>query len=356
MLKGKLNFVKSVTAKGRRYEYFDTGAKKASGQPILKRLPARSDPAFGDTYAALLGGRTKRANSAAVMTLPQLIEAYERSAQFRGLAAATREAYGIYLRLLSAQLGAAPAHGIERRDLEHLREKIWDGRHLSPARRAKVPPERLWPGAANGMIRTARALFKWARDREYITGDPCKGIELFDSQDYQPWPAGLLRAGLASEDPDIRLPIALLYFTAQRIGDVCSMRWSDIRDGAIHVRQQKTGKELEIRLHRELAAMLAATPRTSLTVIADSKGRPLRTDPVRERLQAFAAAHWTEGKVVPHGLRKNAVIALLEAGCSIAETAAVSGQSLRMVEHYAKARGNRFLASAAILKMERSKR
>jgi hypothetical protein len=51
-------------------------------------------------------------------------------------------------------------------------------------------------------------------------------------------------------------------------------------------------------------------------------------------------------------LRKNAVNALLEVGCSVPETAAISGQSLRVVEHYAKERNQRKLASAAILRWE----
>jgi hypothetical protein len=41
-------------------------------------------------------------------------------------------------------------------------------------------------------------------------------------------------------------------------------------------------------------------------------------------------------KVVPHGLRKNAVNTLLEVGCTVAEVSSITGQSLQMVEHYAK--------------------
>lgn len=40
-------------------------------------------------------------------------------------------------------------------------------------------------------------------------------------------------------------------------------------------------------------------------------------------------------KTVPHGLRKNAVNALLEAGCTIAEVSAITGQTHQVVEHYA---------------------
>jgi len=41
-------------------------------------------------------------------------------------------------------------------------------------------------------------------------------------------------------------------------------------------------------------------------------------------------------RFVFHGLRKSAVVFLLEAGCSDAETASITGQSRRIVEHYAK--------------------
>lgn len=40
-------------------------------------------------------------------------------------------------------------------------------------------------------------------------------------------------------------------------------------------------------------------------------------------------------RLVFHGLRKSAVVFLLEAGCADAEVAAITGQSREMVEHYA---------------------
>jgi len=56
--------------------------------------------------------------------------------------------------------------------------------------------------------------------------------------------------------------------------------------------------------------------------------------------------------VVPHGLRKNGVIALLEAGCSVPEVAAISRQSLQVVEYYGKRRDQNKLGDAAILRWE----
>ena len=332
----KLPYVKLVTAKGKRYAYFDTGTKTPAGKPILRRLPEIGAPGFGDAYAACLAGRTRRANVASVLTVPALIDLYERSPEFRRLAASTRRTYGYYLGVIGEQRNIAPAGEVERRDVLRMRAKMADR-----------------TGAANGMIRTMRALYRWARDNEHVANDPCGGVQLFDSKDYEPWPEALVDQALASPDRAIRLPVALLYYTAQRIGDVCKMRWSDARDDYVAVKQEKTKKDMDILLHAALRAELDASAKTSLTILADSIGRPLKVDTLRDRLQAWAADRGC--KVVPHGLRKNAVNALLEAGCTVAETAAVSGQSLQMIEHYAKRRSGRKLSTAAIHKLERAK-
>ena len=43
---------------------------------------------------------------------------------------------------------------------------------------------------------------------------------------------------------------------------------------------------------------------------------------------------------------------LLEAGCTTAEVQAITGQSMQMVEHYAKQVNQKKLAASAILKWE----
>ena len=55
-----------------------------------------------------------------------------------------------------------------------------------------------------------------------------------------------------------------------------------------------------------------------------------------------------------HGLRKSPVVFLLEAGCTDAEVAAVTGQSRQMVEHYSRQVNQRKLAARAILKWEKA--
>jgi integrase len=129
-------------------------------------------------------------------------------------------------------------------------------------------------------------------------------------------------------------------------------RWADIRDGALHYTQQKTRTQMEVRLHRDLLAELARTPKRGITIIVPTTTGEAMTDQViRRELKAFAAKQG-HPDLVPHGLRKNAVNALLEAGCTVAEVQAITGQSFKMVEHYARRVHRRTLGDAAILKLE----
>jgi integrase len=206
------------------------------------------------------------------------------------------------------------------------------------------------PGASNAMLRAVSALYQWARGNTEITADPCRDIEEHEGGEHLKWPDKLLAEALVSDDPRIKLAVSLLYYTAQRIGDVCNMTWGDISDGYIHVIQEKTGKELWIRIHRDLAALLDSLPKPTFARNAKIMGGRNRHT-VRGWLKAWVRARGYD--VVPHGIRKNAVVALIEAGCSTAEAGAISGQTMAVVEKYARQRDMKRLGSGAVLKWER---
>ena len=319
--------VRRKVAKGRIYYYFDTGTK-AAGKPVLKRLPDIRDPDFGRMLSAAQSGRTRRKKINGVLTIAGLADLYEKSPEFRKLAPRTRQNYECYLDRARKRLGIAPANELKPQDVRLVHDEMAEQ-----------------TGAANQFVRVLGSLYSWGRKRGHVSAKPTEGVDLFEETPHEPWPRWLLEAAL--QDDAVRLPVALLYYTAQRIGDVCRMRWSDVRDGAISVRQEKTGKSLAIPFHADLARLLAETPRDALTILGRD-GRKLREAELRRALKAWAADRGQD--IVPHGLRKNAVIALLECGCSVAETAAISGQTLQIVEHYAKQRDQAKLASAAILR------
>lgn len=326
-----LPYIKTVRSRGKVYEYFVTG-KVEGGKPVLRRLPARDDRSFGRSYAGMVAARHARESAVAAVTMRDLSRAYQLSPEFRNRKPRTQTTYLIYLRGIEEEMGDAPVSEIERRDVQTLLDKLQDR-----------------PGAANMTLAVLRNLFKRALKRDWVNVDPTRDVGFVESGDaaHEPWPEQLVAAALA--DPKVRLPVALLYYTAQRIGDVCQMRWSDIVDGYLSVTQEKTDKPLEIRVHSALAKILKDQPREGATIIHYG-GKPVLGSSLRARLQRWAAKEGLH--VVAHGLRKNAVNALLEAGCSVGETAAISGQSLAMVEHYAKRRNNRKLGTTAIGRWE----
>ena len=237
----ELRHVKWVRSKGNVYSYFDTGKKKANGQPIRVRLPHLSSIGFYDSYAALMAGRTKRAQVA--YTITQLVEDYEKSLYFTQRAAGTQQLYRLTNKRIVKHLGEFPVDDLQREDLMLVLDNEMTG-----------------PGAYNIFVAVLGILYRFARRGGKTSLEPTKDIAKMDIGEHEAWPEHILEAGLESEHARTRLAIHLLYFTGQRIGDVVKMRWSDIRDGAVFVTQQKTSKKLRIPLHSELGAELAKTP------------------------------------------------------------------------------------------------
>lgn len=331
-----LPFTKSTVAKGNRYYYFDTGKQDDRGKKIFKRLPDPSDKAkFGEAYATLLGHRNRAGSLHQAMTVKGMIVLYQKSPQWGKLADGTRKLYTIYLGELDRLMGQAPVDDVKRDDIVLMIDKRADK-----------------PGAANMLLKITQALYKWGRGRGHTSANPCLDIETFEIGEHEPWPEWLIEKALVSDDDRVRMLVHLLYFTAQRIGDVSRIKFTDIRDGVLYVRQEKTKAEMEIPIHSRLQAEIARAGRHFGPVLIGHHGRAMRSDSLRRDLQEWAQGHGE--KIVAHGLRKNAVNALLEAGCSVTQTASISGQTIQMVEHYAKRRNRGKLAKEAMAKWERT--
>lgn len=325
----KLKHVKHVRDKktGKVYPYFNTGQKNAEGRAIYTPLPQRSAANFFDVYYALCASRTKRAKVG--YTVSALVDDYLASARFASLAENTRSSYVTQSEKVKDVWGHYPASRLES---QYVREIIEGGK---------------WGGGTSNMVLAfIGTVYTWGRRNKGLTINPTRDVDRFEGDPYEPWPEDVLEAALASDDPQLRLAVHLLYFTGQRIGDVLKMRWGDIRDGFVYVRQQKTGKVVEPPLISDLRDELDRTPKTGLTIIHGIKRTTLGA-----RIKAFLRKHG-QGDKVPHGLRKNAVIAFLEAGCTVPETAAITGQTHQVVEHYAAQVNRRKLGKAAVVKFE----
>jgi integrase len=332
-------YVRQKKAKGRTYYYFDLG-KADDGRRLLAPLPDIKDSRFGDCLSRAKATRTNRKNRKDILTLDGLIRSYERSPEFREKAPATKKNYSIYLAKANAMIRSGsgespPARQIERTDVLALRDKLADS-----------------TGAANQTVRALGALYKWASDRHGLKDNPAHGIKLFKAIPHEPWPEPLLEEAIL--DPQVGMPVALLYFTGQRIDDAIKMKWSDIKGDTMAVFNQKKDRHVQVPILPELADMLATQEKTAITILTNANGRPWTQGGLRLKLQAWAKDRGH--KVVPHGLRKNAVISLLEAGCTHAEVSGITDQSPQMVEYYGRRVNKLRLGRAAIVKFDASRR
>lgn len=327
----RLPHVKYVRSKGKVYAYFNTGRKK-DGKPIYVRLPHPSGVGFHDSYVAFCSARNKQAGPA--YTIADLVRDYEVSMEKRqDLADNSKNLYRTTNKKVTKYLGEFAVNDLQPEDIQFILDN-----QITSA------------GTHNIFVSMIGILYKWARQRGKTDLSPARDIEKRKGGEHLPWPEPILRAGLSAKDDTVRLAVNLLYFTGQRISDVVKMRWNDIDAGEMFVTQKKTKKDVSPPLTKALAAEIARAPKRGMTILADEAGLPFAEVDIRKMLKAFTLDQGKE--CVPHGLRKNAVIALLEAGCTVAEVSAITGQSFQVVERYATQVNRRRLGQAAILKLE----
>lgn len=332
-MRPKLEHVRYVITRGKVYAYFNTG-KKLRGRTVYARMPEPSSASFFQSYAAFKAARDSMGKQN--HTFARMVAEYRKSdAYTKRISDGTRKTYRSILGAAEGLLGDFPTQVIDRPMIEMiLEENEWGA------------------GKQNLFVAVVGAVYKWGRANGKTDAHPTREIARAETGERMAWPDDVLEAGLAAGGR-AGLAIALLLYTGQRIGDVCNMRWADIKGRSIRVTQQKTGKRLTIPLHGELLVELERHGKRGITLLTGESGKPIGTQPIRDEIKALAAKHG-HPDLLPHGLRKNAVMALLRAGCSVAETAAITGQTYTLVEYYARQIDQERMAESAILKWEQS--
>jgi len=197
------------------------------------------------------------------------------------------------------------------------------------------------PSAAKNWLKAIRALVRHCIDIDLLKEDPTLGIRLRPSKgEFHTWSEEEISAFEATFAIGTRerLALALGLYTGQRRGDVIRMGRQHLRDGVLHVRQQKTNAVLAIPVHPELARVLAAVPSTQLTFIQTLRGKPFTGHAFSDWFGKACDAAGLGSRCTFHGLRKAACRRLAEAGCSANEIAAISGHStLKEVARYTRA-------------------
>jgi integrase len=203
------------------------------------------------------------------------------------------------------------------------------------------------------------ALWEFAVEQlglDELGADPTQGVKRAHkvTHEHEPWPQELIERFLREARPSLRWAVKLALYTGRRRSDLVKMKWSQFDGEFIEVCQQKTGELLSIPCHKELCAELGSMPRVADTILVGERGSPLMGDSLSVMVRKQLREICVDGYAI-HGLRKNAAVALADAGCSPMEIAAITGhKTLGMVQHYSKRPDQRLHARAAMDKWERS--
>jgi integrase len=214
------------------------------------------------------------------------------------------------------------------------------------------------PGAANKLRKALRAMMKHAVDVGMISDDPTSQVRAINTRaaGFHSWSD--LEISQFEECHPIgsraRLAMALLLHSGQRRGDVIRMGPQHVRSGVLYIKQEKTGAELAIPVHPDLATIIASAPSGHLTFLTTRFDRPFEASTFshwfREQCDKAGLPHCSA-----HGLRKAAARRLAEAGCTAHEIGAVTGHaSLAELVRYTRAADQRHLAEAAMAKTRTS--
>ena len=214
------------------------------------------------------------------------------------------------------------------------------------------------PSGANNLLRALRSLMKHAVESGMRKDDPAREVKQLKikTPGFHSWTEDEISQFEARHPigSKARLAFALLLYTGQRRSDVVKMGRQHVCDGFIHVRQQKTGAELDIPIWPELQTILDATPNENMTYLVTEFGRPFTPGGFgnwfRARCNEAGLPH-----CAAHGLRKAASRRLAEQGCTVHEVAAITGHaSLIEIQRYTKGADQRRLAISARAKTRTS--
>ena len=309
-------------------------------KPGFKRVPLPGlpwSPQFMEAYESALSGQPLQIGASRTKpgTVSAAIIGYYSSRSFLALAPSTQR----------------PLRGI----LERFRAEHGDKRIALLQRQhiiALLGSKKRF--AARHWLMAIRALMNYAIEIGLRDDNPAAAVKLPDlkTDGYHSWTEAEIAQFLAYHGPGTRARLAftLLLHTGQRRSDVIRMGRQHIRDGIMHVRQQKTGIELAIPIHATLAAVIAEAPADHLTFLTTRTGKPFSPagfgNWFRDRCNEAGLSHCSA-----HGLRKATARRLAEAGCTMHEIAAITGHaSLSEVQRYTKAADQKRLALSAMEK------
>ena len=300
--------------------------------------------------------KERRGDAAERRTFSGLVDAYKAHTAYTDLAVLTRRDYDRHLRMIAEFWGDDPVEALTTVDAQ----KAIDSFQGTPA-------------VARYFRAVLSRLVAFGIPRGFSVLNVVEATEKVEHEvdPHEPWTDWAFETFFEHARIGLHLPVYSALYTGQRSVDVLPMLRPAPGANAIELVARKTGKPVYVPIHSEYREILTRTHVDHPAMHLREDGEPwtlaaYRTAWQREftsRTSKGGAADVTPAKAagmarlreagfVFHGLRKNAVNMLLEAGCTEAEVSAIVEMSEQMVRHYARDVNKRRLARTAMRKLE----
>jgi hypothetical protein len=287
-------------------------------------------------------------------TFAALVREYRDSDAFNTLAKETRSGYSRYLGIIEESWGNDPVASLTPVDVQ----KAIDSYQATPA-------------SARYFRSVLSRLISWGIPRGYRNDNPVEHTEKVGKEGtYSPWPDWAFEIFLDHARVGLHLPVYSALYTGQRSADIFKMLRPKSLASEMPIVQQKTGIAVPVQIHSDYRAIIDAAKADHVMLHLREDGHPWTQDGFQtawqrelsyrppaqvapeQRDKAAAMKRLRDHRIVFHGLRKNAVINLLEVGCTEDEVGAIVGMSPAMVRHYAREVRKHHLAINAMKKLE----
>lgn len=306
-------------------------------------LPGKPGSAeFIEAYQAALAGLTvakrpigaARAPSGSVSAA--LAAYYQHNSFLFGLAQATQKNRRAILERFRAAYGDKRVAQLERRHLVAI---------LGAMK----------PHPARALLKALRSFIAFCLEAELVDVDPTEGIKRAKapkSSGFHSWTEAEIAQyeaywPIGSRE---RLAMALMLYTTLRRSDMVGLGPQHAAGNRLVIRKtaRTTGKTLQIAMHPDLAAIIAATPCSDLTYLVTSHGAPFTAagfgNWFRERCDLAGLPQCSA-----HGLKKAALRRAAEAGGTVHHLQALSGNaSLAELNTYTRDADQARLAAQAV--------
>jgi integrase len=220
-----------------------------------------------------------------------------------------------------------------------------------------------FPEAANGRVKAARAVFKWAVKKKGPNGkplapiNPARDVPYLKSNNptgYHTWTPEEVRR-YEERHPvgtKARLALALLLFIGQRRSDITRLGRQHVRDGKIAFTQFKgrniKPKRLVLPILPALQKIIDASPCGDLAFLVNELGQPFTDAGFGNRFREWCNQAGLRN-CSAHGLRKASATIAANNGATAHQLMAMFGWStLKMAEVYTRAADQERLAEAGM--------